>query len=299
MSISLEKLRYFVTVARLEHVGRAAKSVGISPSVISATINSLEEEYGCELFERKQNRIFLNTNGARLLEEAEKIIESINSLSEKLTNRTEELTGKYRIGASHFLAMKYLSPAWTKLQKTHPKLIGEICSIDTGSAIAEVLNGTLDLALVFSPFKHQDISETILHQGQFYLCVKSKHPVLKESSSGTGQVKLLNNYPSISFRASKGPNICENHPAFSEHGLRPHHILFYDNDFMTLDHLMHFNSWALLPDIVIEHFGDKLKIVKPKLWEAPMTVSLIIRTHRLGDVALKELRENLTELFNS
>jgi DNA-binding transcriptional LysR family regulator len=297
MSINFDKLQYFVAVARLEHVGRAAKSVGISPSVISAAITSLEEEYGCQLFDRRQNRIFLNNTGMKLLIEAEKILESVKLLPHRISKKKEELEGKYRIGASHFLAMKYLSPAWVKLQKKHPRLIGEVSSVDTGVAIAEVLAGRLDFAVVFSPFLHQDIYEKKLHEGQFYISTKIKHPVYKESPSPVHQVKLLNQYPSITFHASKGQNYCENHPIFREFDINPTHTFYYDNDFMAVDHLTAFNSWALLPDLVIEHFQDKLTAIKPKLWNAPMSVSVISSFKGREDLVLQELTSILSEAF--
>lgn len=43
--LTLERLRYFIEAATLEHVGNAARKLHVSPSVISSAIHELEEEF--------------------------------------------------------------------------------------------------------------------------------------------------------------------------------------------------------------------------------------------------------------
>ena len=61
--IELMQLRYFVTVAQLQHLTRAAEQLRISQPALSKAISRLEKELGTELFDRSANRISLNSSG--------------------------------------------------------------------------------------------------------------------------------------------------------------------------------------------------------------------------------------------
>lgn len=61
--MELLQLRYFVKLAESEHLTHTAESLRISPPSLSASIKKLEKELGVPLFTRKNNRIYLNSNG--------------------------------------------------------------------------------------------------------------------------------------------------------------------------------------------------------------------------------------------
>lgn len=50
--MELLQLQYFLTVARLEHVTEAARSLHVTQSSLSKTIQRLEEDLGVPLFDR-------------------------------------------------------------------------------------------------------------------------------------------------------------------------------------------------------------------------------------------------------
>jgi DNA-binding transcriptional LysR family regulator len=61
--MQLTPLNYFVTVARYEHMSKAALELQISQSSLSKTIARLEEDIGVPLFDRKGKSIKLNLYG--------------------------------------------------------------------------------------------------------------------------------------------------------------------------------------------------------------------------------------------
>lgn len=58
--MDLQQLKYFQTVARLEHMTRAADVLNISQPALSKAISQLEHEVGAPLFERVGRAIRLN-----------------------------------------------------------------------------------------------------------------------------------------------------------------------------------------------------------------------------------------------
>ena len=73
-SLDLRQLRYFVAVAELENVGRAATVLNISQSPLSRQIQQLEAQLGLDLFERERKRLRLTAEGRQFLDEARDLL---------------------------------------------------------------------------------------------------------------------------------------------------------------------------------------------------------------------------------
>ncbi|MBQ4369943.1 MAG: LysR family transcriptional regulator [Oscillospiraceae bacterium] len=79
-----QQLRYFVEVARLEHITKAAEKLHISQPSVSLAIRRLEEEVGVPLFNREGRNIKINNYGKLFLETAVKVLNIIDEGQHKL-----------------------------------------------------------------------------------------------------------------------------------------------------------------------------------------------------------------------
>lgn len=75
--MELLQLKYFQTVARLEHMTKAAQSLHISQPALSKMIASLEAELGTELFHRERKTIRLNEHGRRFLQQVDLALDAL------------------------------------------------------------------------------------------------------------------------------------------------------------------------------------------------------------------------------
>lgn len=64
--MELRQLRHFVAVADLGHFTRAAESVHLSQSALSASVRALENELGTSLFERTTRSVLPTAAGRTL-----------------------------------------------------------------------------------------------------------------------------------------------------------------------------------------------------------------------------------------
>lgn len=89
------QLKYFKAVADSGKITSASKELFISPAAISASIASLEQELGVELFHRTGNRLILNRQGKIFLDYANHILENVfdakSDLLESLTDRKKSI----------------------------------------------------------------------------------------------------------------------------------------------------------------------------------------------------------------
>jgi DNA-binding transcriptional LysR family regulator len=290
--MTLDQLRYFLEAAKVEHVGRAARAVSISPSAVSSAISALQKELGCKLFIKKGKNIQITDQGRYLKIKMQKLFDDLSGLSSELQENNPSLIGTFRLGGSPFLASQYLTAAWFTLRKKHPGLIGELWSAHTAKLRADLLSGHLDLALCFSPLRHPDLKIDHLYQGQFRIAVRKGHPILKEKMP----LKRISEYSATVHKSATNIESGENHPVLDKFKIHSKASCYFDNYEIAKQSLITSDSWSLLPDCVIKAYSKNLvALPHPKEWDAPYTISTVVRQHRDSNAVLASLKENLTQ----
>lgn len=82
--MNLYHLRYFVTLAHLEHYTNAADILSITQPSLSHAISSLEKELGVRLFEKEGRNIVLTKCGQAFLDDVEKSLQMLDDSINKL-----------------------------------------------------------------------------------------------------------------------------------------------------------------------------------------------------------------------
>src|SRR5437016_11144602 len=77
--MELRHLRYFVAVAEMENVSRAALKLHVSQPTLSTQIRDLEDELGFTLFERTGKSVRLTEPGRVFLKEAREILQHVDA----------------------------------------------------------------------------------------------------------------------------------------------------------------------------------------------------------------------------
>ena len=258
--MTLDQLRYFMAAAKYEHVNRAAESIPISASVISQSIKLLEDELGCKLFSRENKRIRLSPDGIRLLEMAEDILGKADRIKQELGGVSPELSGHYRIGASHFLASKILAPVVSELQKKFPRLTFDVFAQSTWAMIDSVLAGRLDFGIGFSPLPHPQLDTEEISQGNSLVVVRKNHPIFDEGEKTA--YKRLPDYPATMHMATDKIFMVRHHPFLKEAHLDRNITFSFDSDFVAVENLKRSDHWALLLDIVVAEFHKELRVIE-------------------------------------
>lgn len=96
--MELLQLRYFLTVARMESITRAANYHSIPQPAMSQTISRLEKDLGgVRLFDRRNGRLHLNKNGELFLRYAEQALQSLDNGIQALQAHSTEISGNIQL----------------------------------------------------------------------------------------------------------------------------------------------------------------------------------------------------------
>ena len=146
-------LKYFITVANLDNVTKAAEQLHITQPTLSRQINELEKEIGVDLFDRTNHRLILTKAGALFQQRAQMILNFMSQTQSELQNQTNDLSGTIRLGCVEsslsYFAMKMLK----KMQDKYPNVKFDIYT-GNGNDLKEKLDqGFLDLIILIEPIE--------------------------------------------------------------------------------------------------------------------------------------------------
>lgn len=146
--MELDQLRTFLAV--IEHAGftRAAEALGLSQSTVSFQIKALEAAAGARLLDRGPGGVVPTPAGRVLRRHAERVLEVLGEAEAALEAEAEGTFGQVTVAASTIPGEYLLPPVLALLRRTHPGVSITIDVSDSGSAIAALLAGRCDIALV-------------------------------------------------------------------------------------------------------------------------------------------------------
>ena len=93
----LDEIRTFVEVVETGGFGRAAKRLGVSKSIVSRRIASLEADLGTRLLSRTTRGISPTEAGLELKARGERILTDLAEARELVANRGGEVIGHLRL----------------------------------------------------------------------------------------------------------------------------------------------------------------------------------------------------------
>ena len=118
--MDLRDLRYFETIAELEHIGRATERLHRSQPALTTSVRRLEEAVGAPLFEKAGRGIRLTPAGKLLLKWAQRVRFDVEDARREIGDLKKGLSGHIRIGIVPTAAQFILPPAARTLLAAAP-----------------------------------------------------------------------------------------------------------------------------------------------------------------------------------
>lgn len=174
--MELLQLKYFQTVARHEHMTRAAKELSIVQPALSKMISLLENDLGVQLFDRVGKKIKLNKYGITFLTYVDKALNSLEDGKRELADLSSE---KYKfINLAVLVGSQILPELLVEFRKQHSNIGFHLLQHINRSAIQP----NFDLCISSSPIELQGVENMPLVNERFFLAVPSDHRFSNQSS---------------------------------------------------------------------------------------------------------------------
>jgi DNA-binding transcriptional LysR family regulator len=158
-NLDLDALRSLVMGLDLGTFARAAERLGRSTSAISAQLKKLEEQTGCQIFQKSGRGLVLTDSGETLAAYARRLLELNDEAVSAV--RGAKLEGWVRLGLQEDFGAAVLPHALGNFARAHPNVRIEGRIARNSDLLERVAAGQLDLALAWESGALDGLSERL------------------------------------------------------------------------------------------------------------------------------------------
>ncbi|PJI44688.1 MAG: LysR family transcriptional regulator [Rhizobium sp.] len=143
----LERLTGLIAFARAGSMGSytaAARSLSISPSAVSKSVQRLERDLGVSLFTRTTRSLTLTPEGRDLHERALRLLRDADEIEQVAMAARSEPSGTLRIAAPLPIGVHVIAPALPAFRRLHPKVT---IDLRLGDRFVDIIEEGIDVAV--------------------------------------------------------------------------------------------------------------------------------------------------------
>ncbi len=300
--MTLQQLKYVITVAETGTITEAANKLYISQPSLTNAIHELEKEMNIVIFNRTNKGISLSREGNDFLGYARQVLEQAAILEDKY-KRNHGGKKQFCVSTQHY---SFAVNAFVDLVKEYgqDEYDFSLRETQTYEIIEDVVRMKSELGILFmndfnekvigNLLKSHDLEFHLLFTAKPHVFISREHPLARQSVITN---KELEQYPYLSFEQGEHNSFYFSEEIFSE-SERKKNIRVRDR--ATLFNLLiGLNGYTVCSGVIDEKLNGKDIIAVPLADEDNMHIGYI--THRkgilsrLGDSYLKALQAYITE----
>lgn len=177
--MQIESLKVFCDLAETESFTKAAQINGVTQSAVSQQISSLERQFKSLLIERSKKKFRLTREGQVLYEYSKQIIQTYDSLFNRLQEIKDIISGMIRVSTIYSIGLHDLPPYLKKFLKAYPTVNVHVEYRRSNQVYDDVLGNVVDLGLVAYPVRDAKLEIVPLRKDMLVLIAHPQHPLAK------------------------------------------------------------------------------------------------------------------------
>lgn len=147
---TLRQLEYFIAAGECGSIAAASEKLNVSSPSISASISQLEAEFGLALFVRKRaHGLTLTSNGARLMEQSKKVIQSAVELNSLAGSVSGSVQGPLKLGCLLTFAQIVVPRLRAEFEAAFPDVSITQFEMDQSGIFSALRRAEVDIALTY------------------------------------------------------------------------------------------------------------------------------------------------------
>ncbi|MED3570999.1 LysR family transcriptional regulator [Cytobacillus praedii] len=289
--MELLQLHYFRTVARLEHMTKAAQKLQIAQPSLSKTISRLEEDLGAPLFNREHRKIKLNEFGKVFLKRVDRVFLELDEGRKEILALSKQQENKITLAVT---IPRVLPDLLQLFLIKNPNVKFQQFLQSTSSMKDQLIEGKIDYCISSVLIEDPHIIWEPLITEEIHLIVPPGHPFSSRDTIKLAEAKnetFINMHTGYGFR-NLTDQFCQ------EAGFEPH-IAFEGDDSTVIGDLVKQGlGIAFVPEITLLHQLDKfphsLRITEPNCLR---TIGIAWSKSRYLSETAHQFREFVKEYF--
>lgn len=176
--MELRQIKYFMEVAKREHMTEAAEALHVAQSAVSRQIVNLEKTLGVDLFIREGRNIRLTSIGKVFLEHMERAMNVLDDARQVIEQHTDPEKGTIHVGFPSTLATYMMPTAISAFRKEYPDVKFDLHQRSYVNLSDSVLKGDVNIALIAPvPQTKEKLKSTILFTENIVALLPMSHPL--------------------------------------------------------------------------------------------------------------------------
>ena len=285
--MELRHLRYFVAVAEMENVSRAALKLHVSQPALSRQIRDLEDEIGFHLLERTAKSVRLTEAGRTFLNDARAVLQNADEAVKKARAIASEEPTELHVGYSPTPFAEILPKTLRAFQKAMPNVHVRLHDCSNNAIRDGLHDGRLQLGLIVPPAKASTMGdlryEELFHE-RVCVAVAPQHPFTRRRAIPLTEVAAE---PLIGLTREDYPNYYDLLSIiFSKVKQKPRVIEEHDSMSAIMSAVEAGTGAAIATDFGYS-FGNRVKFLHLTPEPKPVSVGIVAPKGRLSPAAEK------------
>ena len=183
--MTLQQLRYIVSIDKYRHFGKAAESCGLTQSTLSLMVKKIEEELDVRLFDREAHPVAPTEVGRKVIDQAKVVLYNADQIVEITRSEKENLSGPLSLALISTVAPVLVPGLFKHIGERHPSI-----SLRTEEMLTETIKDKLrkaeiDMGLLAGPVNEPDLLEIPLYHERFLAYVSPDNPAYAQENIRT------------------------------------------------------------------------------------------------------------------
>lgn len=170
--MTLQQLKYFVTVAECKNITLAAEKLYISQPSLSASVHNLEKEMNVTAFVRSNKGMTVTKEGEELLSYARNLLEQADIMKDKFCTGTNRKP-KFCVSCQHYsFAVNAFVDVVQKYDASEYNFT--LRETQTGEIIDDVASGNSELGILYLSESNEEVLQKLFKKNDLVLkkCLK-------------------------------------------------------------------------------------------------------------------------------
>lgn len=177
----LRHINYFLAVAEYRSFTRAATSLYVSQPALSQQIKQLEEQLGCQLFDRSGRSVRLTDAGEMYARYARNALQDLQEGKRAINDVKNLSSGELRIAITPTFTTYLIGPLIKVFHERYPKVTLSVKEMSQEQMEQRLLEDEFDVGIAFENVHSADIESQTLLVETLALVVRKDHPLAQES----------------------------------------------------------------------------------------------------------------------